>query len=403
MDMRSEAVAAAPSRKSLARAGGAPVVVAALTCSETANGTRAAMIPSRLRFWGAVNGIESAAAPPRGPRIPRRRLIATTKGTTMDDGTGEQYRAAAVIGGGVIGASWTALFLARGLRVTVSDPRPDIERVVRAGLRAVAPTLGELGLDVAALVEDTGALMFESEVAAAVADADVVQENVSERLDLKQRVWAAVEAAAPGDALFASASSALPATAIAERMRHPERLVIGHPFNPPHLVPLVEVVPGVRTDPAVAQRAVAFYRAIGKRPQLVKKEMPGFVANRLQNALFREAVHLVREGVVTEQALDDIVTSSIGMRWAIAGPFQTFHLGGGPGGLAAFLEHFGQSFDEVGWPSLGTPSLDEATVAVLNEQAQHFGATVDQLAATRDQAIVRLLRALRQTPIQANE
>jgi ketoreductase RED1 len=320
----------------------------------------------------------------------------------MDDGAGEQYRAAAIIGGGVIGASWTALFLARGLRVTVSDPRPDIEPVVRAGLRAVAPTLGELGLDVTALVDDTGALVFESDLAAAVADADVVQENVPERLDLKQRVWAAVEAAAPSDALFASATSNFPATAIAEGMRRPERLVIGHPFNPPHLVPLVEVVPGARTDPAVAERAVAFYRAMGKRPQLVKKEIPGFVANRLQAALFREAIHLVREGVVTEQELDDIVTSSIGMRWAIAGPFQTFHLGGGPGGLPAFLEHLGKSLEEVSWPSLGAPSLDEATVAVLNEQAQHFGATVDQLAANRDEAIVRLLRALRQTPTQAN-
>jgi ketoreductase RED1 len=203
--------------------------------------------------------------------------------------------------------------------------------------------------------------------------------------------------------LFASATSNFPATAIAEGMRRPERLVIGHPFNPPHLVPLVEVVPGARTDPAVAERAVAFYRAMGKRPQLVKKEIPGFVANRLQAALFREAIHLVREGVVTEQELDDIVTSSIGMRWAIAGPFQTFHLGGGPGGLPAFLEHLGKSLEEVSWPLLGAPSLDEATVAVLNEQAQHFGATVDQLAANRDEAIVRLLRALRQTPTQANE
>jgi ketoreductase RED1 len=253
-------------------------------------------------------------------------------------------------------------------------------------------------LDVAA-----GTLVFEPDLAAAVADADVVQETVPERLELKQQVWAAVEAAAPRDALFASASSALPSTAIAERMRQPERLVIGHPFNPPHLVPLVEVVPGVRTDPAVADRAIAFYRAMGKSPQLVKKEITGFVANRLQHALFREAVHLVREGVVTEQELDRIVTASIGMRWAIAGPFETFHLGGGPGGLPAFLEHFRKSLEEVSWPSLGTPSLDEPTVALLNDQAQHFGATVDQLAARRDQAIIRLMRALGQLPAQADD
>jgi ketoreductase RED1 len=316
----------------------------------------------------------------------------------MHDSTVEHYRAAAVIGGGVIGASWTALFLGRGLRVTVHDPRPDIESVVRAGVRSVAPTLAELGMDVADLADDTGVLGFEANLEAAVADADVVQENAPERLELKQQLWAAIEAAAPPAALFASSSSALPATAVAERMRQPERLVIGHPFNPPHLVPLVEVVPGAQTDPAVADRAVAFYRAIGKRPQLIRKEVSGFVANRLQNALFREAVHLISQGVVTEQELDDVVTSSIGLRWAIAGPFETYHLGGGPGGLPAFLEHFGNYFEEVGWPSLGAPSLDEPTVALLNEQARHFGATVEQLAARRDQAIVRLMRALGRIP-----
>ena len=312
----------------------------------------------------------------------------------MHDSSGEQHNAVAVIGGGLIGASWTALFLSRGLRVTVHDPRPDIEPVVRASLRAVAPTLKELGMDVANVVEDTARLIFEDNLAAAVIDANVVQENAPERLELKQQLWAAIEAAARPDALLASSSSGLPATTIAERMRQPERLIIGHPFNPPHLVPFVEVVPGPRTDPAVAERAVAFYKAMGKRPQVLRMEIPGFVANRLAGALFREAVHLVGQGVVTEQELDDIVTSSIGLRWAIAGPFQTYHLGGGPGGLPAFLEHFRTSIEE-GWPGLGTPSLDEPTVALLNEQAQHFGGTVEQLAARRDQAIVQLIRTLR--------
>jgi ketoreductase RED1 len=269
----------------------------------------------------------------------------------MHDSNGEQYNAAAVIGGGVIGASWTALFLGQGLRVTIHDPRPDIELVVRADLRAVAPTLKELGMEVASLVEDTGTLIFETNLAAAVMDADVVQENAPERHELKQQLWAAIEAAAKPDALLASSSSALPATDIAERMRQPERLIIGHPFNPPHLVPLVEVVPGPRTDPAVAERAVAFYEAIGKRPQLLGMEIPGFVANRLQSALFREAVHLVSQGVVTEQEVDQIVTNSIGLRWAIAGPFQTYHLGGGPGGLPSFLEHFRRTLEETwSWP-----------------------------------------------------
>jgi ketoreductase RED1 len=318
----------------------------------------------------------------------------------MRDSSGEQYNAVAVIGGGLIGASWTAVFLGHGLRVTVHDPRPDVESVVRAGLRAVAPALEELGMGVADLVEATGRLSFEEDLAAAVADADVVQESAPERLELKQQLWAAIEAAAKPDALLASASSALPATAIAERMREPERLIIAHPFNPPHLVPLVEIVPGSRTDPAIAARAVAFYEAMGKRPQLLRMEIPGFVANRLATALFREAVHLVSLGVVTEQELDDIVTSSIGLRWAIAGPFQTYHLGGGPGGLPAFLEHLGQTTVET-WASLGAPSLDEPTVALLSEQAQHFGATVEELVARRDQAIVQLIRTLREIPAPA--
>lgn len=185
-------------------------------------------------------------------------------------------------------------------------------------------------------------------------------------------------------------------------MRQPGRLIIGHPFNPPHLVPLVEVVPGAQRELAVAERAVAFYWAMGKRPQLLRMEISGFVANRLQTALFREAVHLVSQGVVTEQALDDIVTSSIGLRWAIAGPFQTYHLGGGSGGLPAFLEHFRETLEEEIWPSLGAPSLDEATVALLGAPGQHFGGTVEQLAARRDQAIVRLMRALREIPQATN-
>lgn len=323
------------------------------------------------------------------------------RSATCTTASGSSTVTAAVIGGGLIGASWTALFLARDLRVTVHDPRPDIEPLVRASLRAVAPTLVELGMEVGNLVEDTGALVFEGNLAASVANADVVQESVPERLELKQQLWAAIEAAARPDALFASSSSGLPATTIAERMRQPERLIIGHPFNPPHLIPLVEVVPGARTDRAVAERAVAFYRAMGKRPQVLRTEIAGFVANRLQSALFRGAVHLVGQGVVTEQELDDVVTSSIGMRWAIAGPFQTFHLGGGSGGLPAFLEHFRTTIEE-GWPALGAPSLDEPTFALLSEQAQHFDGTVEQLAARRDQAIVRLMRALGQDPAQAN-
>lgn len=306
------------------------------------------------------------------------------------------YRRATVIGGGVIGISWTGLFLAHGMDVVVSDPRPDARDQVLAGLAEIAPALAELGLPIDDL---TARLHFEADLATAVADADVVQENGPERLAVKQEIWQTVEQAAPAHALLATSTSGIPATAIARAMRQPERLVVGHPFNPPHLVPLVEIVPGERTSAQVLCQARDFYAALGKKPQILRKEIPGFVANRLQSALFRECVHLVSEGVVTEAELDEIVTDSIGLRWAAAGPFRTFHLGGGPGGLPHFIQHLGHAM-EAAWPGLGSPAFDEPTVALLTEQAeQAFGnVPVGELAARRDRAQIALMRALAETP-----
>jgi ketoreductase RED1 len=212
-----------------------------------------------------------------------------------------------------------------GLDVTVCDPLPDVAERVRAGLREIAPTLAQLGLCVDELTDSADALRFDPDAASAVAGT-VVQENGPEPPEVKQQLWSAIEAGAPANALLASSSSSgIPTSVMSQAMRQPGRLVIGHLFNPPYLVPLVEVVPSPGTDPEVVEAAVAFYRAMGKQPQVLSREIPGFVANRLQAALFREAVHLVAQGVVTEQELDAVVTSSIGMRWAVAGPFQTFH------------------------------------------------------------------------------
>ncbi|MCD9145721.1 3-hydroxyacyl-CoA dehydrogenase NAD-binding domain-containing protein [Streptomyces albireticuli] len=302
------------------------------------------------------------------------------------------YRRAAVIGGGVIGISWAALFLAHGLDVVISDPRPDTEAQVLAGLEEITPALAELGLPTGDL---TSRLRFEADLTAAVAAADIVQENGPERLAVKQEIWKTVERAAPAHALLATSTSGIPASAIAEAMRQPERLVVGHPFNPPHLVPLVEIVPGEKTSAQTLHRARDFYAALGKKPQVLRKEIPGFVANRLQSALFRECVHLVAEGVVTEAELDDIVTASIGLRWAVAGPFRTFHLGGGPGGLPHFLQHLGRAMEGT-WPGLGNPTFDAPTVARLTTQAREaFGdLPVGELAARRDRAQIALMRAL---------
>lgn len=183
-------------------------------------------------------------------------------------------------------------------------------------------------------------------------------------------------------------------------MEQPERLIVGHPFNPPHLVPLVEIVPGEKTSEATVRQAKAFYAALGKKPQVLRKEIPGFVANRLQSAIFRECVYLVAQGVVTEQELDDIVTSSIGLRWAVGGPFRTFHLGGGPAGLPHFIEHLGRAMEANMWPALGNPTFDDTTVATLVNQANEAfgGGTVEELAAERDRAQIALMRALGETP-----
>jgi ketoreductase RED1 len=280
--------------------------------------------------------------------------------------------------------------LAHGLEVVVSDPLPDIESRVTSQLAGIMPTLDALGFDTSTVPERLG---FEADIAKAVSDADVVQENGPERIDLKQQIWSTVEQAAPAAALFASSTSSLPASEIAKGLRQPERLVVGHPFNPPHLVPLVEIVPGGMTSPETVAAAVTFYRSLGKRPQVLRKEIPGFVANRLQSALFRECVYLVTQGVVTEAELDEVVTSSIGMRWAVAGPFLTFHLGGGAGGLPAFLQHLGPALAAL-WPALGNPTLDDAAVASLSDQAKDLGTDIDELAKTRDLKQIALMQAL---------
>jgi len=305
---------------------------------------------------------------------------------------------ATIVGGGVIGVSWAGLMAAHGIDVVISDPAAGIEDVVLAGLAELAPSLDELGLPSAGLADRVS---FEADLARAVDGTDVVQENGPERLDLKHQIWTTIEANAPAHALFLTSTSGIPATDIASALQAPERLVVGHPFNPPHLIPLVEVVPGQRTSADAVQKAVEFYRSLGKKPIVLAKEVPGFVANRLQAAIFRECVHLVAEGVVTEQQLDEVVTSSLGQRWAVSGPFLSFHLGGGPGGLPHFLEHLGPGLQKR-WGQLGTPDLDEPTIALLSKQADDFGGSVAELAKARDSAQIALMHALGTAPAEAD-
>jgi len=271
----------------------------------------------------------------------------------------------AVVGAGVIGLSWARLFVEHGLTVLVTDPRPDLAEVVPDGVRVAGS------------------------VAEAVRDADFVQENGPENLEFKKNLFAELVRVAPEHALLLSSSSAIPSTAFAEGIDG-SRILIGHPFNPPHVIPLVEVVPGAQTSEESVQRAVEFYRTLGRAPVVERKEIPGFVGNRLQAALSREAAYLVEQGVVTPADLDAVVTNSLGLRWATVGPFLGAHLGGGPGGYRHLAEHIGKSMQGL---ELGSPSGNPEKLIKAVEDA-YGSSTYSALAETRDRRQLAVLTAL---------
>jgi len=304
-----------------------------------------------------------------------------------------QFQNVTVIGAGAIGLSWTGLFLANGLKVTVNDPRPDVGETTLKGIEEIIPTLKALGYDVTNLTKN---LYFEHDLNKAIKDADLIQENGPENVGFKQDLFVQIEASAKPTALVLSSSSGIPASVFTEKMKDAGRVLIGHPFNPPHLIPLVEIVPGKRTSKEAIAEAIQFYTAIGKSPIVIEKEIPGFVANRLQSALFRESIYLVSQGVVDMESLDQIVSSSIGLRWAAAGPFKTFTLGGGPGGLPHFLKHLGPPM-ENGWKNLGNPHFDQPTLDILLEESNNSYGKIpyDELARERDEQQLAILHALK--------
>jgi carnitine 3-dehydrogenase len=295
----------------------------------------------------------------------------------------EEIRTVAVVGAGSIGASWTALVLARGLDVVATDPAPGAEERLRKSLGLL---LRELGVTVAH--ERT---RFVADAAEAVAGADLVLECGPERLDLKRELFEVLDRATAPDVLLASSSSGLAPSAFQSGCRHPERVLVAHPFNPPHLVPLVEVVGGEQTSEEALESAMAVMRHLGKRPIRLRRELPGHVANRLQAALWREAYHLVGEGVVSVTDLDLAISSGPGLRWALLGPFATQHLSGGPGGLEHVLEHLGPPmvdwWDDLGTPEL-TPELVDKLVAGVREE---LGGHEEEVLGARDQALRELL------------
>jgi 3-hydroxyacyl-CoA dehydrogenase len=277
----------------------------------------------------------------------------------------------AVVGAGVIGASWARLFLAHGHEVVATDPAPDARDSLPEGVTVV------------------------DDPADAVADADFVQENGPERLEVKHALLAVLDAAAGPDVVIASSSSALRPTDLARGAPgHPERVLVGHPFNPPHLVPLVEVVPGEATSEAAIEAAMAFYTGVGRTPLRLRAELPGHLANRLQAALWREAYSLVERGVATVADIDTAITEGPGLRWAGVGPISGQHLSGGPGGLAHVLEHLHPGTEAL-WADLGSPTMTPELADRLVTQVGDAVSDPDALLARRDAVIRAALEARR--------
>ncbi len=303
-----------------------------------------------------------------------------------------RVRRAAVLGAGTIGASWAAWFLSRGMTVAVSDPNPAAEAYVRRYVEKAWPILTTLGM---AADASPDAWHFHPSPEAAVADAEFVQENAPERLPIKRALFAAIEDALPPETIVASSSSGIMMSAMQEGLRTPGRFAIGHPFNPPHLIPLVEVVAGRLTTPETVAWCLEFYNHIGKRAIHVRKEAPGHLANRLQAALWAEAVSAVASGLASVEDVDTAISAGPGLRWALMGPHQTFHLAGGDGGMAHMLAQFRPAFQDW-WATMRTPELSDATCRALIEGVADAvkGREIADLEAERDTLLVEVMATI---------
>jgi 3-hydroxyacyl-CoA dehydrogenase len=296
----------------------------------------------------------------------------------------------AVVGAGTIGASWAALFLAKGCEVTVFDTAPGTAALVTKFITDAWPALERLGA--ASAPPEFGKLRFAATVAEAVETADFVQESGPENAALKEPLLAAIDRALPVGRVIASSTSGFTLDMLRVGLASPDRILIGHPFNPPHLLPLVEVVADETTSWAALATAMDFYRSMDKTPIHLTKSVPGHIANRLQAAIWREAIHLIDQGVATLADIDSAVALGPGLRWAILGPNATFHLGGGPGGLNGFIDKLGPAFESY-WDDLGTPRFTPEIRAKLAEGIKALPDR-DTLQADRDRKLVEVLALL---------
>jgi len=296
----------------------------------------------------------------------------------------------AIVGTGVIGASWAAYYLARGFDVVATDPGPQAEANLRKYVDDAWPLLTQVGLSPGA---SRDRLTFDPDMSRALAEADWVQENAPERPDFKIKLFAQMDDATPPNSIIASSSSGITMDVIQSGCKRPERCVIGHPFNPPHVVPLVEVVGGAKTSEATIERAMAFYAGVGKKPVRLYKSLPGHVANRFQAALYKEVLYLVQQGVLSVADADVAVSYGPGIRWGVMGPSLQWHVGGGQGGIQHFMEHLMDPLEAMmktlGTPEI-TPQLKQTVVdAVLKEAG---GRSVEQLASEENSVLIGLLK-----------
>jgi 3-hydroxyacyl-CoA dehydrogenase len=302
----------------------------------------------------------------------------------------QPVRRIAIVGTGVIGASWAAYYLSRGFDVVATDPGPQSEANLRKYVDDAWPLLTQVGLSSGA---SRDRLTFTLDMSRALAEADWVQENAPERPDFKIKLFAQMDEATPPNSIIASSSSGITMDVIQSGCKRPQRCVIGHPFNPPHVVPLVEVVGGAKTSETTIERAMAFYAAVGKKPVRLHKALPGHVANRFQAALYKEVLYLVQQGVLSVADADVAVCYGPGIRWGVMGPSLQWHVGGGEGGIQHFMEHLMGPLEgmmkALGTPDI-TPQLKQTVVdAVLNEAG---GRSVEQLAREENSILIGLLK-----------
>ena len=300
-----------------------------------------------------------------------------------------------IVGTGVIGGGWAMHFLAQGLDVVVFDPDPETGDKLARMTDYAWPSLEKLGLKQGASPDR---MTIASTLEEAVVGVDVVQENTPEVLESKLGIFSQMDAAASPETVLLSSTSGLSMTEIQVGCVHPGRAVVGHPFNPPYLMPLVEVVGGEQTDQEAIDWAAEFYTASGKHVIKLKKELPGFIAGRMQEAMWREMLHMVTNGEATVEEIDEAVAYGPGLRWAIMGPGMVYHLGGGEGGMAHVLDQFGPSL-KWPWTRLEAPELtnDLRQRLIAGCEAEANGRSVAELIRERDDCLIEIIKVLERT------